>query len=275
MLLLLLVLLVVGFALAVALWLGAVWLQGYIYNEPSLGLEWRAPAAGAALMVFLALWCLVNYRWGNPATGDVPFSAWWDFTAADYWPPKGFPQFISIKNGQETVYVARHKVGGGTVEYRDQATQRPWTRESGGVVEAVVIEENGQKVKFLADLTPDHKFRTEPARYLEEGGSRVLTEEDVKAGQIRRFYGGRLAVYFIFNLLHLAVWFACLWLLLRFQWSHALGLAVVLWLVMMLAVWPLLVTRTSVAVRQKPVPSPVALRSDSDGRQRIGAMALP
>ena len=35
-------------------------------------------------------------------------------------------------------------------------------------------------------------------------------------------------------------WFACLWLLLRFQWPHALGLAVVLWLACTLLLWPVL-----------------------------------
>jgi hypothetical protein len=42
------------------------------------------------------------------------------------------------------------------------------------------------------------------------------------------------------NLLHLALWFALLWLLLDYQWPHALGLAIVLWLLMTLTFLPLL-----------------------------------
>jgi hypothetical protein len=39
--------------------------------------------------------------------------------------------------------------------------------------------------------------------------------------------------------LHLIVWFLCLWLLLRFQWGHALGLACVAWLVLTFFLPPL------------------------------------
>ena len=49
---------------------------------------------------------------------------------------------------------------------------------------------------------------------------------------------------FLLNFLHLGVWFVCLWLLLRFQWSHALGLAIVFCLAMTLVVLPMLFTRT-------------------------------
>ena len=36
-----------------------------------------------------------------------------------------------------------------------------------------------------------------------------------------------------------------LWLLLRFQWSHALGLGFVLWLVFTLSLLPMLLTRAA------------------------------
>ena len=42
----------------------------------------------------------------------------------------------------------------------------------------------------------------------------------------------------LLNVLHLGVWFVCLWLLLRFQWSHALGLAAAVWLVLTLTFLP-------------------------------------
>ena len=40
----------------------------------------------------------------------------------------------------------------------------------------------------------------------------------------------------IVNLLYGGVWFACLWLLLRFQWPHALLQALVAWIVTLLFV---------------------------------------
>jgi hypothetical protein len=58
----------------------------------------------------------------------------------------------------------------------------------------------------------------------------------------------------LLNFLHLGVWFACLWLLLRFQWGHALGFAVVLWLALTLTILPMLFTKTEAASPYKATP---------------------
>jgi hypothetical protein len=68
----------------------------------------------------------------------------------------------------------------------------------------------------------------------------------------------------LLNFGFLAVWFVCLWLLMRFQWSHALGLAVVFWLVMLLFIMPM-VLRKAEEVRKERLPpktqAPEAIRS--------------
>ena len=51
------------------------------------------------------------------------------------------------------------------------------------------------------------------------------------------------------NLLHLIVWFAALWLILRFQWGHAFGLALALWLVVTFAIMPMLFKRAEDTAR--------------------------
>jgi hypothetical protein len=262
MLLLLLLLLLVGAVFAVLLWAGTLWLQGYIYNEPAEGLAWRAPAAGAALMVFLAVWCFLNYRLGEPGTGELPFDTWWNFSPSETYPAKPWPHFWSVKGGREIEYVRRGTgARGGSTQYQyvDPLTNQPWSRESGGLVDAVIVEDNGEKTTFKLDL-PGGKFKAgESARYVEEGGRhRVLTEENVQRGQLTRFRSGLLLSYVVLNVLFLIVWFVCVWLLLRFQWPHALGLAVVLWLGVMLAIFPLLTARTRVAVDAKPVVKPTA-----------------
>ncbi len=43
---------------------------------------------------------------------------------------------------------------------------------------------------------------------------------------------GRSLGTVLLNLVHLLVWFGCLWLLMRFQWGHALALAAAAWLLM-------------------------------------------
>ena len=59
-----------GLALAVLLWAGTLWFQGYIYSEPAGHLYWRAPAAGIALTLFLAVWGWVAYRAPGRACGQ-------------------------------------------------------------------------------------------------------------------------------------------------------------------------------------------------------------
>jgi hypothetical protein len=259
LLLLILILVLVGAVLAVFLWVGSVWLQGYIYSEPAGGMLWRAPAAGAALMLFLAFWCFLNYRLGEPNAGELPLDTWWNFSPTDIYPARPWPKFWAVKDGREIEYDRRGTPGlGGNTQYRylDQNTNQPWSRESGGIVSAILVEEGDQKVRFNLDLPPGGKFKPgEPARYVEDGGRhRVLTEEDVQRGQMTRFRTGLFVGYVVLNLLFLAVWFACLWLLLRFQWPHALGLAVAMWLAIMLAIFPLLTARTKAAVDQKAAP---------------------
>src|SRR5262249_32624780 len=141
----------------------------------------------------------------------------------------------------------------GRFEYRDKDTNKTWSRsDSEGVVEAIIIEDSdGQKVRFEAELTADGKFRApagEPVRYVDVNGKhRVMTDNDI--GNITIARSGRVFANILLNFLHLIVWFAVLWLLLRFQWSHALGLAVVLWLVMTFAIMPMLFRRADEAGR--------------------------
>ena len=77
------------------------------------------------------------------------------------------------------------------------------------------------------------RFKAEPKKGLwkEEGGNRSMDSFD-SPGQITTPHGGHTVLAIVLNLLHLGVWFACLWLLLRFQWPHALLGAAILWLVM-------------------------------------------
>jgi hypothetical protein len=249
---LLLILLLVGFVVAVFLWLGTLWLQGYIYSEPAQGLEWRAPAAGAAVMVFLAVWCFLDYRLADPAAEDLPLNTLWNFSPTETYPSKPWPNFWSVKNGKETEYVLRKSGQTGGVRYVDPSTNQPWSRESNGIVQAVIIPEGDKKVRFDLDL-PGGKFKPgEPARYKEDDGQhRVLTEDELLTGQMSRFRFGLLVGNIVLNLLHLGVWFACFWLLLRFQWPHALGLAVVFWALMMFAVFPPLLFQTKQAVKAR------------------------
>src|SRR5262249_20272992 len=137
-------------------------------------------------------------------------------------------------------------------DFRNAANEK-WTPVSeGAIFDALYIDIDGQEVEFHPDLKKPGVFRKEAGevRYVEEGGSRVITEGQVRQGVLYTHYTSVVLMNFLLNFLHFAVWFLCLWLILRFQWPHALGLSLVLWLIMTLTVLPMLVTKARDAGRE-------------------------
>jgi hypothetical protein len=230
-------------ALAVFFGAGTLFFQGYIYSEPASGLLWRAPAAGLLMSLFFFFWCYLDYR--KPGSHNTIF----DFSARD---KEQYKKFWAVKGGQETLYEA-HKKTNGLLEYKD-AQGKTWRRSDiSGMTDAIIVEDkDGQKIRFDADLAPDGKFNIEPghpAHYVEvDGRHRVMTDDYVGTIIIER--GDLVLANLLMNGLHLAFWFAALWLLLRFQWGHAFGLALVLWLITTLTIAPMLFKRTEDAARK-------------------------
>ncbi len=62
MLSLILIVLVVWVLLGLLLAAWTLFFQGYIYSEPVSAIYWRAPAAAAALTLFLCFWIVLDYR---------------------------------------------------------------------------------------------------------------------------------------------------------------------------------------------------------------------
>jgi hypothetical protein len=262
---LLFILLLIGAALAVLFWVGTLWFQGYIYNEPAGELYWRAPAAAAALTVFLGLMCFLTYRHlGN--IDPLEFSARQD---------QRFDQFWAVEKGGKKVLYRRRGAGSllsGT-EYvaADSQPSRPWKRtdSESRLFDAIVVQEGPDKkeVKFKLRQPEGGKFREgEQAVYAEEGGRRVMTENNI--GEVSTTRGWLVVAYLLLNVLHFVVWFACLWLLLRFQWSHALGLAFVFWLIATFAIVPMVLRRAEQAAPPPATPATSSpARSASKGTQ--------
>jgi len=220
--------------LSVLLWAGTVFFQGYIYSEPVTGSIWRAPLAALILTAFTAFWCSLAYRHPGRYNTLFQFSSREDQAFNN--------KFWSVKKGKETLFVAKHNAKG-RMEYRDPQG-KPWSRsDSEGVTEAIIVEDqNGDKIRFETELTPEGKFKSiqgEPIRYVETGGRhRVMTEDYI--GKLSEVRWGALLANIFFNFLHFLLWFACLWLLLQYQWSHAFGLAIIIWLVATLTLLPML-----------------------------------
>ncbi len=245
-LLLTLALLTVGVAVLLAV--GTLVIQGYLYSQPVERIGWRSAAAGVAVGAFFALWCWLQAR----APGQ--YGTLLDFSPRE---TKVFDKFWSERvgdAGKQEVPYTRGRDDRGRVVYRDPSG-RPWQRSGdGGMMTAIIVEEDGERKRFEAEMTPAGQFKirdNQPLRYVEQGGrGRVMTDNEI--GEITTTRYGLLAGNLLLNLGHLVVWFLCLWLLLDFQWPHALGLAAALWVAFALLAWPV--------VREQVPTSPRAER---------------
>ena len=268
MLTILLTTILVALALVATLWIGTMVAQGYIYDSPTDGLAWRAPAAAAAITLFLLIWMLIEYR--KTGTTDTLFN----FSSSR---SSEFTKFISVRKtetGEEQqIPYERHTTGTGRVDFRD-AKGAVWARSSSGMMIAIIVDENGEKKRFDADMK-DGKFVTlrpnEPLRYREENGRRYILENEM--GKIYSTSRGAWFLVLFINLLHFGVWFAVMWPLLRFQWSHALGFAAVGWLIVTLVLAPYMLGRARDAAAKKAKPPKSAASIHSSARPLFASLA--
>ena len=249
--------------LAVLLWAGTLFFQGYIYSEPVSQLFWRGPAAAAAVTLFLGLWCRLDYA--NPGRYNTIFG--WDFPRDEVWVEK----FIGVKNKLEIPFVKK-KEQVGKVVYRDANGNAFRKADTEGVMEAIIIEDNdGDKIRFEVALTPDGKFkpvpRGESTVYKELGGKKREMSED-EVGKLRTTLWGVAALNLFLNFLHVVVWFAGLWLILRFQWNHAFGFALIFWLAASFFLPPLF-AKVEAAAKVQAVAQPVATSHRLDTRLAV------
>lgn len=233
-----LLLLLVATVLLAVFWGTASLLQAYFYSESTPGLSWRAPSAAGMITLFLGLWCYLDYR--AFSRGESAFDAPFYVAGIE---TRAFPEFQAANAGpdgrleQPTTFVFKNGLF-----VQDGPRARPWSP-----TDLVIVKENGQDVRFDAERDARgnyvrHRKRPppglgwltgsgaeQPLRYTDPRG-RVMTEDLI--GRLTTPRWGMFWSNLLLNLAHLMVWFLALWLLLRFQWAHALGVAFVLWMVM-------------------------------------------
>lgn len=258
MFLLVLSYLVVWAVLIGLLWAGTAWLQDYIYSEPAADLYWRAPAAGSALLLWIAFWSYLDYR----SVGK--YTALFDFGATE---TKKFDEIWVMRDNKKVHYklsaTAKSNIPG-RVEFREvDPPYRVWSRS-----DAVIIKENGEDVRFEAERDANKHYKIERGKELlyRDDRGRVMSEGTM--GRIYVFRWGVFITYAFLNLFFFAIWFAALWLLLRFQWSHALGLAAILWTTMVLLIVPMMLTKVEAAARSRAAPP-------ADAKKQAQAPATP
>jgi hypothetical protein len=220
-------LLVVALALAGLLYVWTAWFQGYIYESPAEELYWRAPAAAAAVTAFLALWVILDARW----PGD--FQVFTQFEGSKSSPP--VPELEADSGDGELKKYKLVPQGKGRYVYTQsgQDDGKALTRPLKIVL--TEGEKKDKKAEFLPEMK-DGKLvdkRGDYLAYTEVGGQR-RTMSEISLGVVTT--SRNFLVNLIVNLLFLGVWFVSVWLLLRFQWPHALIQAAVVWIVLLLFV---------------------------------------
>ena len=221
MLYLLLLLLLTFLVLAALLAALTGLMQAMLYETVQADLRWRAPAAAAAVTAYLGLWSLCNYAAAEPGQTDLPFDNIFNFTS-ELVSDRPVERFTAISGNTQTVYTIQQITGAVPKQEYYGPDRQKWSAAAARNVQTIVVKLDDKDVRFNADEGHAH--------YVEEGGRRYLDTEAF--GRITTPRGGGSFVRVLLNVLHFAVWFICLWLLLRFQWPHALGLAAALWLVM-------------------------------------------
>jgi len=236
-----LILLLVWAGLVVLLWAGSVWFQGYIYSEPAPQLVWAAPVAGSLLALFLAIWCIIDYN--SPG-----YIALFEFSASEK--HEYFSELWAVRGTSTTRYTLNKIVQAGHAqgEYRDSSGKPIPTH-----VDRIIVKENGEEVAFEPERDSNGNFKIQTGKPLiyRDASGREMKENNL--GQITSFRSGVFLACWALNLFHLALWFVCLWLLLRFQWSHALGLALIFWLVMTIFGVPALLSKVEAAATSSRV----------------------
>jgi hypothetical protein len=186
------------------------------------------------MTAFWGAWCALDASSPEAGPNNVPYDVLFRFSATDTQAP--VEKLWSVKKGvSEPILYTRVRVGQNRYEYRDTSEKkRPWQPDK---VEEILTEDKdhpGQKRHFKRVAMAEGSYRT----YADEQG---WSMNEATLGQPSVFRYGTFFTNLALNGLHLVLWFLCFWLLLRFQWTHALGLAAVFWLVTTLSLlWYLL-----------------------------------
>ncbi|HZZ80920.1 MAG TPA: hypothetical protein VFE62_20630 [Gemmataceae bacterium] len=272
MLILLLILIITLVSLIVLLWAGTVFFQGYFYTEPTPGIYWQAPVTAAVLTFGFAIWCFsVAFSSGASPT-NIPINTIFSFVtkedmmkrpAKNLWAIKADPKKTGADRDGETVaYVSEHlpdRLNTEKFQYKDPITNRPYQWQ--GVIALEIQPDPNDPAKMRFDLveTGTGRYR----QFVSRDGWVIEEFETGPLGIPSKFRVGRFIWNILFNVGHFVAWFVCLWLVLRFQWPHALGFAVVLWLVTTLVILPMMLGYAGQVSesRRAPVTPGVALVS--------------
>jgi len=185
---------------------------------------------------FLGVWCFLVAGSPDAEPLDIPYDVFWRFSPRVDMVKKPIAELWAVKKNDEKVKYVRQPVPPNKYEYRDTTlAKRPWSSTG---VKAIEFTHDGQQYRF----EPKEVEAGSYPMFVSPEGWRMKVYETGPDGIPDIFRTGRFIANLTLNLVHLVLWFACLWLLLRFQWSHALGLAFCLWLLVTIVILPLMLS---------------------------------
>jgi len=237
---LLLVLLSLGLALIMGLWVGSLFLQNYYYTEATSGLYWKAPLASILLTGFFLVWSLMNIGEATNVAGrtQIPYGVLWEFSNYIDVISEQVPEFESKRRTSGPAIYKLDKTSPGEIRYKKVESDEYWSVMG---IEYIKFKHEGQEYTFERDRNRDAGYVV----FVDAQSGLEMKEFD--PGRAGYASESRLVVYLLLNVIHLVLWILCFWLVLRFQFSHALGLGLVMWFVFTLTVFPGLFAETSAA----------------------------
>jgi hypothetical protein len=236
-LILIVLLVVVWVVLAVLLTAWSMWFQSAIYTEAAPGLAWRGPVAASVLSLVVLLWVVFAYR--SPGR----YRPLWESASTEQ--ETQFDELRVPTGDHEEVYRRRP---GTRSEFRLNGL--PSGKPLPSTPSRIVAVEGEQRYTFEPERDDKGNFKRrggESLRYTDEKG-RVMVEGSL--GLVETFRGSVFLGNVLLNLALVVAAFLGLWLLLQFQWPHALGQAVVLSLLLLFVLSPLLAKTERVAAER-------------------------
>jgi hypothetical protein len=254
-----LILIITLVSLIAVLWGGTIFFQGFVYTEPSPSVFWRAPATAALLTFGFAIWCLSIALSSGASTTNIPINTIFRFTpkedmlrrpASNLWAIKADRKKTGPdKDGESVPYVSRRisdKLNSEKFQYVATGDPHPWHSQGVIAIEIQPTNDDAAKIRFNLVVIEAGRFelvdskRAQYRHFASDDGWEMTEYEEGPTGMPVRFRWSRFFWNIFFNVAHFVGWFLGLWLLLRFQWGHALGLAVVMWLIMTLLILPMM-----------------------------------
>jgi|GEM_PF-1405612 len=216
------VLLVVLVYLALAALLFGVsrFIQGVFYTEVPTTLWWRALIA-AGIIWLVALVIPLGLGQAGAPRWPITFDEMLMLNEADA-KVSFFKELIVLDDSNRETRYRRVKAPNGLIEFRDEQ-QRPFPVTP---PEILAVPDEGETVRLKVVKDPDGYIdrRTGGAVYQDSEGNRIPEASFYTGSTESTGYGSMLLALFGDVLIFL-VWFLVLWLVMLFQWQHALLIA--------------------------------------------------